>query len=109
MLLNYVSYGIIALIIILAIWVSVGSKKRTWYIVYLANNDVKLLCRDLNERWWRTSDRYMRFKDESGKEITFPSNAHWVLMWEAVPKDGLDAARAKVQEIKSKQLESANV
>jgi hypothetical protein len=75
--------------------------------VYLANSDVMLLYRDLNERWWRTSERYMRFKKESGEEITFPSNAHWILMWESIPEGGLDTAKSKVQRIKQSQIEGA--
>ena len=96
-----VAVGII--IVSLLIWVTVGSKKRTWYLVYMANNDVMLLYRDLNERWWRTSDRYMRFKKETGEEITFPSNAHWVLKWEEVPKGGLELAKETVKRINENQ------
>ena len=95
-----VFWVVLGIAVIFAIWIFVGSKKRTWYKVYLANNDVLLLYRDLNERWWRTSDRYMRFKKESGEEITFPSNAHWVLFWEEVTKGQLSLAREEIQRIK---------
>ena len=94
--------GIILAVLVLSliIWVITGSKKKIWYKVYMANNDVMLLYRDLNERWWRTSDRYMRFKTEQGVEITFPSNAHWVLFWEAIPEGTLDVAREEVKRAK---------
>ena len=94
---NY-TIGIIAgcLIVIIAIWIIVGSKKRKWYKVSLANNDILLLYRDINERLWRTSDRYMRFKNEQGKEITFPSNAHWVLMWEEIPMSEISLVREEI-------------
>lgn len=95
------------LIIALIGWVTIGSNKRRWYKVYLANNDVKLLYRDLNERWWRTSDRYMRFKDERGQEVTFPSNAHWVIMWESVSEAELPKVREeiiRIQEVRAKEI-----
>jgi hypothetical protein len=91
------------LIIATAVWVYMGSRKRQWYKVYLANNDVMLLYRDLNERWWRTNGTYMRFKNEYGKEVTFLSNAHWVLMMEEVPLSELNVAKEEVRRIKLSQ------
>ena len=91
-----------ALIVGLIVWVIYGSKKRQWYKVYMANNDVMLLYRDLNERWWRTSDRYLRFKNEQGDEVTFPTNGHWVLMMESVRPDQVNNARMEIQKIKEK-------
>ena len=92
-----------AMILGLIVWVSLGSKKRKWFKVYLANNDVMLLYRDWNERMWRTSDRYMRFKDEYGVEVTFPSNAHWILMWEAVPDDKVADVKEEIRRMKMAQ------
>jgi len=91
--------GIIALIAIVgvAIWIFFGSKKRQWYKVYLADNRVYLLYRDMNERWWRTNDRYLRFKDEQNREYTFPSSAHWILMMVAVKETELESARQEVE------------
>ena len=86
-------------VVFLAGWLIFGSKKRAWYKVYLANNDVMLLYRDLNERW-RTSDRYMRFKNELGDEVTFPSSAHWILFWESIPEGGLEVAKDEIKRIK---------
>lgn len=98
---NYQVGIIIAIFIVgMIAWLYFGSKKKRWYKVYLANNDVLLLCRDLNERWWRTSDRYMRFKDEYNREITFPANAHWILMWEEVPDNELDVAKEEIKRMK---------
>ena len=93
------------LILGVAIWIIVGSKKRTWYKVYLANNEVLLLYRDFKERWWRTSDRYMRFKNEQNKEITFPSGAHWVLMMEEVGVEELDVVRDELRRMKEDKAE----
>lgn len=106
---DYIGYVLIGLIILLGIWVMFGSRKKKWYKVYLANNDVMLLQRNLRERWWRTSDRYMRFIDEKGKEITFPSNAHWVLFWEEIPNNELEVARHDIQMIKQKLADAGNV
>jgi hypothetical protein len=104
---NHVIGIIIAvLILFLIVWVVAGSRKRTWYKVYMANNEVKLLSRGLNERWYRTSDRYMRFKDEYGKEVTFPSNAHWVLYWEQVLDGDLSSVREEVNKLNKSAAEN---
>ncbi len=105
---NNIIIGIVLvlLIAVLGVWVMAGSKRVRWYKVYLANNDVLLLRRDLNERFWRTSDRYMRFKDEFGKEITFPSNAHWVLMWQEVPKNEIEIVKQEIRNMKIKKQEA---
>jgi hypothetical protein len=96
MSMDYIGYAIVGVMVILLIWVTFGSSKVKWFKVYLANNDVLLLKRDLRERWWRTSDRYMRFKNENNREITFPSNAHWVLMWEEVPIAELELIKDEI-------------
>ena len=97
-----------ALVVALSAWVILGSHKKQWYKVYLANNDVMLLCRDMNERWWRTSDRYMRFKNEMGVEVTFPSNAHWILMWEAVPDSQVEKVRTDIYRMKQNLAKGEN-
>ncbi len=99
---NYPLLAVIAVFIIgLAIWITIGSKKKTWYKVYLANNDVMLLYRDLNERWWRTSDRYMRFKNDQNQEVTFPSSAHWILMMVAVSEADVQKVREEIAHMKT--------
>lgn len=102
-----IAIGIImaAMIVGVGVWIIVGSKRRRWYKVYLANNEILLLYRDFKERWWRTSDRYMRFKDEHGKEITFPSNAHWVLMWEEIHKNEVNLVSEELQRRKKELAE----
>lgn len=98
--------GLIALvaIVVVAIWVTIGSRKKRWYKVFLANNEVMLLYRDLNERWWRTSDRYMRFKDEFGREVTFPAEAHWIIRMEEVPDAEVSAVREQLYQMREREL-----
>jgi hypothetical protein len=99
-------------VVLMFAWLYLGSRKKRWYRVYIANNDVMLLSRDLNERWWRTSDRYLRFKDEFGREITFSSNAHWILYWVEVPDNELEATKIEIKRIKeaiaNRQAENGN-
>ena len=104
---NSLVIGIVMLVAILAVavWIIVGSSRRKWYKVYLANNEILLLYRDFGERWWRTNNFYIRFKDEVGKEVTFPSNAHWVLMWEEVHKDEINVVRDEIQRRKEELAE----
>lgn len=104
-MMQYVGYVLLGLIVLLALWVIFSSKKVKWYKVYLANNDVMLLKRDLRERWWRTSDRYMRFKDDHGNEITFPGGAHWILMMEEVPDGQVELAREEIVRMKQARAE----
>lgn len=99
--LEYIGWAVLAVILILFIWITFGSSKKKWYMVYLANNDVMLLQRNIRERWWRTSDRYMRFLDENGNEVTFPSNAHWIIKWVEVKDGELDMAREEINRIKA--------
>jgi hypothetical protein len=103
---TYIFYVIFILIVGLAIWVSVGSKKRRWYLVYLANNDVLLLNRDLNERWWRSNGTYLRFKNELGDEVTFLSQGHWIIKMVSVPDNQLEIAREQVKKIKENQAKA---
>jgi hypothetical protein len=94
---------IIIAVMVLAVFiysVLVSGKKR-WYKVYLANNDVMLLYRDLNERWWRTNDRFFRFKNEVGKEVSFPTSGHWILFMEEVTD--LVVAREEIRNMKIDQ------
>lgn len=95
---SYIGYALMAVVVGMLIWVTIGSSKKTWYKVYLANGDILLLQRDLKERWWRTSERYMRFKDERGREITFYSGGHWVLMTEEVPIKELENVKAEIRQ-----------
>jgi hypothetical protein len=100
---DYVGWVIIGIIGVILLWISFGSRKKKWYKVYLANNDVMLLQRNLKERWWRTSDRYLRFVDEFGKEWTFPSNAHWILMWVEVPDKEISIVKEEIKRIKEER------
>lgn len=96
---------LILFIIIIGIWIIVESRKKTWYKVYQADNNVRLLYRDFNSRMWRTSDRYMRFKDEWGHEVTYPSGAHWVIMWEEIKPEELEVAKDEIRRMKEEYTE----
>lgn len=93
---------------LLALWIALGvflcsvagafmvsRRKKVWYRVYLANNDVRLMYRSWRERW-QSSDKYARFRDDKGYEVTFPAEAHWVLMFERIPNGEVDAVRAEL-------------
>lgn len=107
---EYVGYILIGLIVILGLWITLSSRKKRWYKVYRAREDeygmnLVLLYRDIRERWWRTSDRYMRFKDEQGREVTFPDSAHWALWWIEVLPEELDVVRDEIRRMKEKLAE----
>lgn len=101
--------GIVLILLIagLFIWVVVGGKKKRWYKVFTADNNCHLLYRDWNERMWRTNSYYLRFKDETDHEYTFPANGHWVLMMVEVKDDEREIARNEIESMrKVKQEES---
>ncbi len=102
---NYIGYILIGLIVLIGIWVYVGSKKIKWYLVYLANGDVMLLCRNLNERWWRSNGTYLRFKDERGDEVTFLTQGHWIMKMMSVEEEELEWARSEVVRLKQVNAE----
>jgi hypothetical protein len=88
---------IIVLLIVYMFW---GARKKRWYEVCLANNDILILYRDANERFWRTSDRYLRFKEENGSEITFTTGGHWVLYWREIPESMVAGKKAEIKRMK---------
>ena len=103
----YLVFGLVAAVALGILAVTMSSRQKKWYIVYLANNDIMLLSRDLNDRWWRTSTRYMRFKDEMGREVTFPAEAHWILMWREVRQSQLNDAREEIQRHKEQMAKES--
>lgn len=95
---------LLGVIVITAVWIFLGSRKKQWYKVYQADGVILLLYRDLNERWWRTNDRYMRFKDKSGREVTFPSAAHWIIRWEEVVDNEVAMVEGEIYRMREQEL-----
>jgi len=91
---------------LVAIWMVINQKKRRWYKVYTADNNCYLLYRDWNERMWRSNSYYLRFKDESNHEYTFPAQGHWVLMMVSVDDDKLDVARQEIENMNKIKAEA---
>ena len=79
---------------------------RKWYKVYLANNDVRLMSRGWGERW-RSSDKYPRFRDDNGHEVTFPAEAHWVLFWERISNEEIIQVREELARMREERRKTA--
>ncbi len=95
---QWVALIVFGIFVWVAISVGLNMKKR-WYKVYLANNDVRLMYRTFRERWW-SNEKVAKFMDDNGHEISFPSEAHWVLFWEYIPDDQVRSARAEIAKIR---------
>ena len=98
---------IAAMLVVLVVYSSLSTGKKKWYKVFLTNNDVMLLYRDFSERWWRTNDRYLRFKNEEGKEVSFLDDGRWILFMEEA-KD-LAVAREEIKKIKEANAKAMGV
>jgi hypothetical protein len=73
-------------------------RKRRWYKINLASNDVIFAYRTSRERWM-SNDKYPKFRlDDNGHLITFPSEAHWILMWEQIPDAEVNMVRQQIRE-----------
>jgi len=93
---------------LLALWIALGvflfslvvfgiivRRKRSWYKVYLTNNDIRLMSRGWDERW-RSNDKYPRFRDDDGNEVTFPESGHWIMFWERIPDWAVERVRKEL-------------
>ncbi len=95
--------GIGVLVCLATIWAMVSTSKVRWYKVYLANNVVRLMCRTSAERW-KASGKNMVFKDDTGRECTFPSEAHWILMYEQIPAHEVEMVRQQLVAERERRL-----
>jgi len=77
---------------------------KKWYKLYLANNDIILAYRTWRERWG-SNDKYPKFRrDDNGRLVTFPSEAHWVLFWEQISKDEVGIVRDEIRRMREEAI-----
>lgn len=99
-----VGIGMGVVVVLVALWAMLSTRKTRWYKVYLANNHVKLMYRTSRERWG-VSEKYVKFNDDNGHQITFPSEAHWILFWEQIPDHEVGMVRQQLIAERAKRLE----
>ncbi|MCJ7655160.1 MAG: hypothetical protein MUO97_07695 [Dehalococcoidia bacterium] len=97
-----ISIGVIVFLGLVVVWLLLSMRVKRWYKVYLANNDVILACRTWRERWW-SGGKFMQFREDSGRLITFPSDAHWILMWEQIPDNEVELVRQQIRDDKARR------
>lgn len=97
---NFVALGaaLTVLFVGLVLMAVFSGRKKAWYKVYLANNDVRLMYRSWRERW-RSTDKSARFRGDNGNEITFPAEAHWILMYERIPDSQVELVRLELMKL----------
>ena len=104
MSLNVLAFIIAGIILVcLFFYIFTNSKKKRWYKVTLANQNVMLLSRDIGDRWWRSNSYWLRFKKEDGTEVSFSSGGHWVLMLEEVSESKLQDVRREIAQMTSRK------
>ena len=103
----WITLGVVAICVIL-MWTVGSRRKRSWYKVYMANNDIRLMSRGWGERW-RSNDKFPRFSDDNGHEFTFPEGAHWVLFWEHLKtEEEVNLARTEMLIRREQKMENEN-
>ena len=94
--------GVLSFLGLVLVWFLFSMRTKRWYKVFLANNEVILTCRTWKERW-QSGGKFMQFKDDNGRIVTFPSDAHWILMWEQIPDAEVAAVRQQINADKARQ------
>lgn len=95
----------LVLIVTVAAIIILSGRKRKWYKVYLANNDVQLLYKKAYDWWFRESGQRVVFRRENGNIIVFPTRAHWILFFEEIEESEIDAVKAEIQAYKDAQVQ----
>ena len=101
-------------IVLLVLWMFFRTGHKTWWKIYLANNDVMLLYRDASTRWGTQQvSGFMVFKDEYGRRHLFTKNAegwfvsgspHWIIRMVEVYDNEVEITRLQIAEAKQARL-----
>jgi len=87
------SLWLVGAIILAVIVMLIQSRRKRWYKVYMANNDVRLLYKTTTDWWFREGGGKLVFRDNDGRVWVFPSRGHWILMYMEV-RDIVNEAKA---------------
>jgi hypothetical protein len=71
------SWILIAVIVVAFISIVFGGRKKKWYKVYLANNDVIPVYRKMSDWWWRDTSGMMGFRLIDGRRLNV--SKHWII------------------------------
>lgn len=99
---NIFVYALIGIVALAGLVALIKGRKKKWYIVYLANNDVQLLYRTASLWWFSDSRDRIVFRNPDGTAKVFISK--WILFYEQVMD--YEAAREYVLELRKKQVEA---
>lgn len=91
------------LVVIALIYVIISSRKKRWYKVYLANNDVLLLYKTVGDFWFREGSGKAIFRYEDGRVVVFPDRGHWIAYY--VEVRDVEAAKRDIEAINRKKAE----
>jgi hypothetical protein len=78
------SWILIAVIVVAIIGMFVSGRKKTYYIIYLANNDTINVYRKMSDWFWRDTSGIMGFWMPDGNRLMV--SKHWIIKIEAVDK-----------------------
>jgi len=67
----------VVFVVVVGILVVVGAKKKKWYTVFLANNDVIHVYRKMFDWWLIDISGMLGFHDKDGKIVKI--SKHWII------------------------------
>ena len=67
----------LAVVVIGILVVVIGGRKKRWYTIYLANNDIAHGFRTMFDWWWNDSTGIMGFRLPDGRKLKV--SKHWIL------------------------------
>lgn len=85
---------LLVLIALFGVMIGIGSRKKRWEKIYLANNDVMCLYRTKSDYWFRDRRDMSSFRDISGRYVMLSNR--FTLKREEISEDEVPAV---VQQI----------
>jgi hypothetical protein len=75
------SWILVGVIVVAIIGFIINGHKKTWFKIYLANNDVLLVYRKMSDWWSKDGSGIMGFSLPDGRSIKV--SKHWIIKIEA--------------------------
>lgn len=80
------SWIFVIVVVVAIVGLTIGNRKKQWYKLYLANNDVLQVYRKMSDWWWRDTQGIMGFRLADGRRIRV--SKHWILKIEEEIENG---------------------
>lgn len=71
------SWVFVGVLVVAIVGFIVSGRRKRWYKVYLANNDVLCVYRVMSDWWWRDSSGMKGFRLPDGRVLDV--SKHWII------------------------------